>query len=78
MVKVPLATPGVLVDQTDDNGRTALMYAAGRGFLEITPLLLDAGASRDVQDNSRKSARDHASDLGYLNSLKFKAQLVVH
>ncbi len=61
----------------DENGKTALMYAAAKGYLEITSLLLEAGADGRIVDKSRKSASDYASDFGYLNFIKFKAQLAL-
>ncbi len=39
------------------DGETALMYAASRGYVDCARLLMDAGADKDAQCNVR--------DLGY-------------
>ncbi len=45
---------GVIVDARDDQGRTALFYAAGRGFPTITRLLLEKGADPNLADKFKK------------------------
>ncbi|MCW5776660.1 MAG: ankyrin repeat domain-containing protein [Phycisphaeraceae bacterium] len=51
---------GEVVDQRDDNGRTALIAAAAGGHMETVFALLDAGADPMAKDDRGLSARDHA------------------
>ena len=44
-VKLLLAQPGIKLDETDPDGRTALMTAAEHGDAEIVDMLLNAGAN---------------------------------
>ncbi len=44
----------------DNNGRTALMAAAGAGHLDAVFALLDAGADLTTRDKARRAARDYA------------------
>jgi ankyrin repeat protein len=45
-----LANKEADVKYTDEKGRTALHYAAHRGYLDIVKLLVEAGAEIDYED----------------------------
>jgi ankyrin repeat protein len=47
-VKLLLAQPGIKLDETDYDGRTALMWAAELGHAEIVEMLLQAGANTSI------------------------------
>jgi len=51
---------GAEVNAHDEQGRTALFYAAGRGFPTITLMLLDKGADPNLTDKFNKTAADYA------------------
>lgn len=55
---VDLLASGVDVNAADNEGRTALMYAAMRGRFDTVKLLLAAGARKDALDKENKSAAD--------------------
>ena len=48
------------------------------GALEVTALLLSAGASRTLKDKAGLSASDHASQHSYSTLFKFMGQQVIH
>ena len=45
--------PHVYISQTQNDGRTALIYAAVQGHTECARVLLDGGADKDVSDHVR-------------------------
>ncbi|CAN0519918.1 unnamed protein product, partial [Ectocarpus sp. 8 AP-2014] len=55
---------GARVDQRATHGRTALMAAAERGYLDITTLLVDAGAAVDTADTDEKKTALHLAVEG--------------
>ena len=57
-----LAYPDVLVNAVDEDGCTALHYAATIGNAEITKALLDAGADAGIQDAEGMDVRGTAAD----------------
>jgi ankyrin repeat protein len=64
----------VMLDQMDDNGWTALHWAANKSSLEICRLLIQGGASTDIRDNNGKMAveRAPANQLGIVGVLTAK------
>ena len=46
-----LAAGDADVTYTDEKGRTALHYAAHRGYLDIVKILIDKGADIDYEDH---------------------------
>lgn len=52
-------------------GRTALMYAAGEGRIDIIKLLIEYGADVNIKNYLSKTALDYASNFGFLEILKF-------
>lgn len=65
------------IDDTDSQGRTALMRAASVGALNVTALLLNAGCNRALKDNDGLTARDHASKHSYSVMFQFISQSMV-
>ena len=57
-------TPIALVDQTDADDKTPLMYAASAGSMRYTLLLLENKASLDKVDCQDKTALMHALEAG--------------
>lgn len=55
-----LIARGAILDQTNNTGATALMYAAGGGFDNICKMLLDAGADVRIEDKNAKTALQYA------------------
>jgi len=51
---------GASPNATDEQGRTALMHAAGRGQVEICRILIRSGADVAQLDNEGRMALDHA------------------
>ena len=47
-----LANGEVEVGYTDEKGRTALHYAAHRGYLDLVQLLINAGADLNYEDHA--------------------------
>jgi uncharacterized protein len=60
-----LLSSGVDVNEPTRSGRTALMYAAGRGQVELVLALLTAGARRYVHDNFGGTAATAAEMKGH-------------
>lgn len=54
-----------LVDSADYDGRTALMLASGNGHLEVVKMLLQSGASVNLEDNLGGSALSEACKKGH-------------
>jgi ankyrin repeat protein len=80
-VKLLLEQPGAIpdiIDDTDTLGQTALMKAARVGALEITALLLCAGADRNLRDASGCTATDHAAKHSYTTMFQYMGQLLIH
>ena len=55
---------GASVNAKDENGVTALMWAAGNGKTEMTKLLLDKGANINAKDKDGHTALDRAMANG--------------
>ena len=53
------------VDRTQKSGHTALMIAAGNGFVEAVDALLGAGADPRRKTNDGKAAADFARERGH-------------
>ena len=54
----------------DDDGRTALIYAAGRGNTEIVQLLLDHRADPNALSKKRNNALMSAIDMKEIDVIK--------
>lgn len=65
-MRMMLDTPGSNVECTDQNGCTALIYAARGGHLSATQLLLERGASPNAVDKRGATALHHAAEMGAL------------
>lgn len=52
--------PKAQLNAKNDDGATALMYAAGGGYEKICKLLLDAGADVRIEDANSKTALSYA------------------
>ena len=59
-VKLLLAQPGIKLDETNDDGDTALMVAAEGGHAEIVEMLLKAGANVSITDIGGETAATRA------------------
>jgi ankyrin repeat protein len=55
-VKLLLAQPGLKLDETDHDGRSALMAAVEHGHTEIAEMLLKAGANVSLTDKRGQTA----------------------
>ncbi len=53
------------INQQDQLGRTALMYAAEKGYKETVLALLKMGAKKRYRDKEGKLAKDYADKQGY-------------
>ncbi|XP_072137448.1 NAD-capped RNA hydrolase NUDT12 isoform X2 [Mobula birostris] len=54
-----------LVDEVDEKGWTALMYASRNGHFEVARLLLEKGCNRSLSNKSGQTAQDIAKFWGY-------------
>lgn len=63
-LKELLAEDGANPDMKDEEGRTALHFAAGYGELECMEVLLDAGANIDGKDENENTALHYAAGYG--------------
>lgn len=54
-----------LLNETSENGWTALMYAARNGHPEVVQFLLEKGCDRSIVNKSRQTALDIAKFWGY-------------
>lgn len=66
-----LIEAGADVDERDENGKTALMKAAGGGAVELMRLLLDNGAQVDAKDSFDWTPLRAASHNGQLEAAEF-------
>lgn len=64
-MKVLLGLPGIAIDRTNDDGRTALILAAEKDQRDALRLLLAHGANPDVQDRQGRTALMHTAVLGH-------------
>jgi len=69
-LKELLEAGDVDVDEQDDEGRTALHFAAGYGELECATLLIGRGAKVDLLDNNKNTALHYAAGYGQADSVK--------
>jgi len=53
------------VTKSDDGGRTALHWAASRGFVDVAKSLLKAGADTNAADDDGRTALHHAAYEGH-------------
>lgn len=61
---------GLNVNASDEKGRTPLILAASKGYVEICRLLLDAGADPTIRDKDGKDAQALASSNGRIELMK--------
>ena len=77
-MKLLLQQKDVNVDITTKKGRTALMYAAAAGNLEVVEALISRAASLTIQDTSGWTPQEFASAGGndfLLPKLQVKTEL---
>ena len=65
-----LINKGVDVNITDGQGFTPLMYSVWRGFVDVTKLLVDAGAKKDVKANNGATALTIAKGQSPMGTLQ--------
>jgi len=51
----------------NNDGETALMWAAGLGYIDIVKLLLNKGADINIKDNDGNTALNIAESKGYID-----------
>lgn len=61
---------GVNIDSRDEDGRTALMYAAFNGYTELMEKLIQRGASVNLYDNFGRTALMFASSGPFPSAVK--------
>lgn len=64
-LKTLIEQPGLLIDQPDPDGRTALIHAARSGHWDATRHLLNRGANPNAQDRQGRTALMHAVAEGW-------------
>jgi ankyrin repeat protein len=64
LLERPRAHSSHSIDKTDGLHRSALMYAAARGRLDVVDLLLNKGARVDLEDLSCHTALHKVSGFG--------------
>ena len=64
-MKLLLQQKDVVVDSTTKQGRTALMYAAAAGNLEVVEALVSRDASLTIRDTSGWAPHEFASAAGH-------------
>jgi ankyrin repeat protein len=57
-----LAEYGAILDEKNNDGTTALIFASQNGNNEVVKVLLENGANPDLKDNNGKSALDYAGN----------------
>ncbi|XP_019519559.1 PREDICTED: peroxisomal NADH pyrophosphatase NUDT12 [Hipposideros armiger] len=62
---VTLSLSPSLLNETSENGWTALMYAARNGHPDVVQFLLEKGCDRSIVNKSRQTALDIAKFWGY-------------
>jgi serine/threonine-protein phosphatase 6 regulatory ankyrin repeat subunit B len=60
-----ILSKGCNVDIQDNNGFTALMWAAKKGHNEICELLINKGCNVDIQNNNGNTALILATEKGH-------------
>ena len=65
-----LLAQGADVNNTDNEGRTALMVAALRGHTEIVQSLLEQGGDVNAKDNNGRTALMTAENMGYVEIIR--------
>jgi len=65
-VKTIVAKDGFDIEDTNENGNTALTFACTAGHIEIARLLLEKGANLDTADENGWTALKLACTLGYI------------
>lgn len=55
-----LSEPQVSIDSQNKSGKTALIFAAGRGHVEVVNMLISAGADVNIRDNKGNTALHRA------------------
>jgi hypothetical protein len=63
-----LLAEGGSADEADDEGRTALHFAAGYGELPCMEALIEAGAKLDALDNNKNTPLHYAAGYGQAES----------
>ncbi len=64
-----LNRPDVAVDERNTDGVTALHRAVAQGFAKISRMLVQAGASVDLKDESGRTPADYARETGQVEIL---------
>ncbi len=59
------------INMKNRQGKTALMFAAGKGHREVVELLVEKGENINTRDRKRKSAVDYAALSGYSGIVNF-------
>ena len=60
-----LVDQGAVIDDQNETGMTALMYAAMFGHQQVVKFLVDKGAKITRSDAEGKTAGDHAAAKGF-------------
>ncbi|KAF3342379.1 26S proteasome regulatory subunit rpn-8 [Verticillium dahliae VDG2] len=60
---------GALIDSADDDGHTAVAWAAARGDTDMLKLLIERGASADVTDTLGRTPLMHAIRFGHAKAV---------
>ncbi|MEM9737633.1 MAG: ankyrin repeat domain-containing protein [Bacteroidota bacterium] len=58
------------IDQKDNTGKTAFMYAAYHGYTDMGEILIEAGANINLKDNEEWTSTMYASMNGHVDFLK--------
>jgi len=67
---VRLIIAGAAIDIQDNDGWTALMWAASSGHAEIVRVLIDQGAAIDIEDNDGRTALVWTADRGHIETVR--------